>query len=77
MSLSRKVAVGLASLAFTLGVSAGPAFAAHAGQYHATSQGNGKCHDTGPRGSTSPDASSKGQGVAAMNSDTISPFACP
>ncbi|MDQ3641855.1 MAG: hypothetical protein M3450_10465 [Actinomycetota bacterium] len=77
MSLSRKFAVGLASLALTLGVSAGPAFAAHAGQYHATSPGNGKCHDTGPRGSTMPDPSSKGQAVAAENSDTISPFACP
>lgn len=54
-----------------------PAFAAHAGQYHATSQGNGKCHDTGPRGSTSPDASSEGQAVAAENSEAISPFACP
>ncbi len=77
MSLIRKAAIGVASVAIAVGATAGPAFAAHAGQYRATSPGNGKCHDTGPRGSTTPDPSSGGQATAADNSETISPFACP
>lgn len=77
MSLSRRVTVTLGSLVLTAGLTAAPAYAAHGGQYRATSPGNGACHDTGPRGSTSPEPASKGLAVAAKHSRTISTFACP
>jgi hypothetical protein len=77
MSLRQRVAVIVGTLVLTTGLTTGPALAGHAGQYRATSPGNGACHDTGPRGSTSEDAASKGLAVAAGNSDAISPFACP
>ena len=77
MSLKTRVTVTLGTLVVTAGLTATPAFAAHAGQYRATSPGNGACHDTGPRGSTSPEPASKGLAVAAEHSQTISPFACP
>ena len=69
-----KRALALAAVA-TL-IAAPSAFAAHAGEYRATSPGNGKCHDVGNR-SAEGDQNAKGHGRAADNENsTIAPFAC-
>ncbi len=65
------------ALAATVALTGAPnAFAAHAGEYQATSPGNGKCHDVGNR-SAAGDQNAKGHGRAAQNKNSaIAPFAC-
>ena len=66
------------ALAAITALSAAPtAFAAHGGEYNATSPGNGKCHDVGNR-SAEGDQNAKGHGRASNNEKSaISPFSCP
>ncbi len=69
-----KRAMALAAVVALTG--APSAFAAHAGEYHATSPGNGKCHDVGNR-SADGDQNAKGHNRSAQNgSSAIAPFAC-
>ena len=69
-----KRALALGAVAALTG--APSAFAAHAGEYRATSPGNGKCHDVGNR-SAECDQNAKGHGRAAQNKNSaIAPFAC-
>lgn len=77
MNVKKKLIVAVAGGLLTIGATAPSALAAHAGQYSATSPGNGQCHDTGRPGGDSPEPSSKGQGRAAENENSaIGPFSC-
>ncbi|CAN5162779.1 hypothetical protein BH24ACT23_BH24ACT23_12570 [soil metagenome] len=74
--IARRTALVASIGALGLGVSAPGAFAAHAGEYHSTSKGNGKCHDVGNR-SADGDQNAKGHGRASQNENSaISPFSC-
>ena len=67
----------MALAAITALTAAPTAFAAHGGEYRATSPGNGQCHDVGNRSATG-DQNAKGHGRASANENSpISPFACP
>ncbi len=72
---SKRIAMVSCAAALGLGVSAPGALAGHAGEYHATSKGNGKCHDVGNR-SASGDQNAKGHGRASQNDSAVAPFSC-
>jgi hypothetical protein len=74
--LSKRIAVVSCTAALGFGIGAPGALAAHAGEYRATSQGNGKCHDVGNR-SADGDQNSKGHARASQNEKSaVKPFSC-
>lgn len=73
---SKRIAIVSCAAALGFGVSAPGALGAHAGEYHATSQGNGKCHDVGNR-SVDGDQNAKGHARSTQNDSAIATFSCP